>query len=49
MGFERNRSINFRFNMKQGLNPSIKIPSKQSDLKFSTSSVPTINPGVWSG
>jgi hypothetical protein len=50
IGFERNRSINFRFNMKQGLNPSIKIPSKQSDLKkFSTSSVPTINPGVWSG
>jgi hypothetical protein len=23
-GFERNRSLNFRFNMKQGLNPSIK-------------------------
>ena len=50
MGFERNRSINFRFNMKQGLNPSIKIPSKQFDLKkFSTFNVSTINPGVWSG
>lgn len=49
-GFERNRSLNFRFNMKQGLNPSIKIPSKQFDLKkFSTFNVSTINPGVWSG
>jgi hypothetical protein len=32
-GFERNRDIKLGFNMQQGWNSYIKIPSKQFDLK----------------
>jgi hypothetical protein len=49
-GFERNRGIKLGFNMQQGWNSSVKIPSKQFDLKkFSTYNSTIINPGVWSG
>ena len=53
-GFERNRGINLGFNMQQGWNSYVKIPSKLFDLKkFSTynftSNFTIINPGVWSG
>ena len=49
-GFERNRGTNLGFNMQQGWNPYVKIPSKQFDLKkFSTCASTTVNPGVWSG
>ena len=49
-GFERNRAIKLSFNMQQGWNSYIKIPSKQFDLKkFSTSSSTIVNPAVWSG
>jgi len=49
-GFERNRGINLGFNIQQGWNSYIKIPSKQFGLrKFSTSNSTIINPGVWSG
>ena len=49
-GFERNRAIKLGFNMQQGWNSYIKIPSKQFDLKkFSTSSSTIVNPAVWSG
>jgi hypothetical protein len=51
-GFERNRDIKLGFNMQQGWNSYVKIPSKQYDLrKFSTynSSTECIHPGIWSG
>ncbi len=49
-GFERNRGIKLGFNMKQGWNSNIKIPSKQFDLKkFSTYNSNNIKPGIWSG
>lgn len=49
-GFEKNRAIKLGFNMQQGWNSYIKIPSKQFDLKkFSTCSSTIVNPGVWSG
>ena len=49
-GSERNRDIKLGFNMLQGWNSYIKIPSKQFDLKkFSTYSSTIVNPGVWSG
>ncbi len=49
-GFERNRDIKLGFNIIQGWNSYIKIPSKQFDLKkFSTYSSTIVNPGVWSG
>jgi len=45
MGFERNGGIKLGFNMQQGWNSYVKIPSKQFDLKkFSISFTPTINP-----
>jgi len=49
-GFEKNRDIKLGFNMQQGWNSYIKIPSKQFDLKkISTYSSTIVNPGVWSG
>ena len=49
-GFERNRGIKLGFNMQQGWNSYVKIPSKQFDLKkFSTYNSTIVNPGVWSG
>lgn len=49
-GFERNRDIKLGFNIQQGWNSYIKIPSKQFDLKkFSTSNSSIVNAGVWSG
>jgi len=49
-GFERNRCIKLGFNMQQGWNSYVKIPSKQFDLKnFSTYNYTVVNPGVWSG
>lgn len=49
-GFERNRGIKLGFNMQQGWNSYVKIPSKQFDLKnFSTYNSTPVNPGVWSG
>ena len=53
-GFERNRGIKLGFNMQQGRNSYVKIPSKQFDLvgvaaKFSTYNSTIVNPGVWSG
>ncbi len=49
-GFERNRGIKLSFNMQQGWNSYVKIPSKQFDLKkYSTYNSTSINPGVWSG
>lgn len=49
-GFERNRGIKLGFNMQQGWNSYVKIPSKQFGLrKFSTYSSTILNPGVWSG
>ena len=49
-GFERNRDIKLGFNIQQGWNSYIKIPSKQFDLKkFSTYSSTIVNPGIWSG
>jgi hypothetical protein len=48
--FERNRGLNLGFNMQQGWNSYIKIPSKQYGLrKFSTYSSTIVNPGVWAG
>ena len=49
-GFERNRGVKLGFNMQQGWNSYVKIPSKLFDLKkFSTYKSTIINPGVWSG
>lgn len=49
-GLEINRGKNLGFNMQQGWNSFVKIPSKQFGLrKFSTYNLTTINPGVWSG
>lgn len=49
-GFERNRGVKLGFNMQQGWNSYVKVPSKQFDLKkFSTCSSTIVNPGVWSG
>ena len=49
-GFERNRGIKLGFNLQQGWNSYVKIPSKQYDLKnFSTYNSTPVNPGVWSG
>lgn len=49
-GFERNGGIKLGFNMQQGWNSYVKIPSKQFDLKkFSTYNSTIVNPGVWSG
>lgn len=37
LGFERNRGINLGFNLQQGWNSGVKIPSKQYEIrKFST-------------
>jgi hypothetical protein len=52
MGFERNRGLNFGFNLRQGWSSYLKIPSKQFDRrKFSTynSTTKEIHPGFWSG
>ena len=53
-GFERNRGVKLGFNMQQGWNSYVKIPSKLFDLKKFSTYKPTynstiINPGVWSG
>lgn len=53
-GFERNRGIKLGFNMQQGWNSYVRIPSKLFDLKRfstykSTSNSTIINPGAWSG
>lgn len=49
-GFERNRGIKRGFNMQQGWNSYVKVPSKQFGLKnFSTYNSSIVNPGVWSG
>ncbi len=49
-GFERNGDIKLGFNMQQGWNSYVKIPSKQFGLnKFSTYNSTIVNPGVWSG
>ena len=49
-GFERNGGIKLGFNMQQGLNSCVKVPSKQFGLKkFSTYNSTIVNPGVWSG
>nr|YP_009072397.1 LAGLIDADG endonuclease [Sclerotinia borealis]AHX83037.1 LAGLIDADG endonuclease [Sclerotinia borealis] len=52
-GFERNRGVKLGFNMQQGWNSYVKVPSKQFDLKeFSTcdsAHARAVNPGVWSG
>lgn len=49
-GFERNRGIKLGFNMQQGWNSCVKIPSNQFDLKkFSTYNSTPVNPGVLSG
>lgn len=53
-GFEKNRGVNLGFNMQQGWNSYVKIPSKLFDLKKfstynSTYNSTIINPGVWSG
>ena len=50
--FERNRGGNLDFNLEQGWNPCVKIPSKQFGLrKFSSynSTSELIHPGIWSG
>lgn len=50
MGFERNGGIKLGFNMQQGWNSYVKIPSKQFDLKkISTYNSTIVNPGAWSG
>uniref|UniRef100_UPI001FA72456 hypothetical protein n=1 Tax=Ciborinia camelliae TaxID=647257 RepID=UPI001FA72456 len=52
-GFERNRGVKLGFNMQQGWNSYVKIPSKQFDLKkFSTcdsTHACAVNPGglIW--
>lgn len=49
-GFERNGGIKLGFNMQQGWNSYVKIPSKQFGLKnYSTFNSTIVNPGVWSG
>ncbi len=49
-GFKRNRGVKLGFNMQQGWNSYVKIPSKLFDLKkISTYNSTIINPGVWSG
>ncbi len=53
-GFEKNRDVKLGFNMQQGWNSYVKIPSKLFDLKKfstynSTYNNTVINPGVWSG
>lgn len=53
-GFERNRGVKLGFNMQQGWNSYVKIPSKLFDLKNfsthnSTYNSTIINSGVWSG
>lgn len=50
---ERNRGVKLGFNLQQGWNPYVKVPSKLFGLKeFSTcdsAHARTVNPGVWSG
>ena len=53
-GFERNRGIILGFNMQQGWNSYVRIPSKLFDIKKfstykSTSNSTITNPGLWSG
>lgn len=48
-GFESNRAIKLGFNLQQGWNSYIKIPSKQFDLKKYSTCTVRHNPGVWSG